>query len=235
MNVRTHPPRSRRHSRGLTYVELTIGMAITAVLMLALSTFAVAISAGWKHSDDEFKARSANTRSVSQIHDALRNMLCIVQANVGDADGGAAYLFCWQNDTNGGAADNRAQFGEMALVEFDPATKTVWLYEAKDTSAMTTAEKNSAASDSWGDYTSPAIVTYFKSSSFLAARKPLIGGYSTSGGKGVAVLSAQFGSFAANNGKPIASYRVTIGDADSSSAAYGNVALRAALKPTNLN
>jgi hypothetical protein len=208
-------------------------MAITGVLGLALSTFAVAVSTGWKHSDDEFKMRSANMRGINQIQNALSGMLCVVQAKVGDASGGSAYFFCWQKDTYGGSADRKAQFGEMALVEYEPATKTVWLYEVK-TTPMTSAERTEAASESWGDYSSPAVVTYFKSSSIVAPRKPLVGGYGTTAEAGIQVLSAQFGVFAANNGKPIASYRLMIGNAISASPASGNVALRAAQTPKNL-
>jgi hypothetical protein len=218
----------------MTYPELSIGMAITAVLGLALSTFAVAVSTGWKHSEDEHQVRSASMRSVSQIQDSLSEMLCAVQVKVGDAGGSSAYFFCWQKDTWGGSADRKAQLGEMALIEYEPATKTVWLYQVKDAATMTSAEQTTASSENWGDYTDPAVVTYFKSRSMVAARTPLVGGYGTTAEGGTQVLSAQFGAFAANNGKPIASYRLMIGNALSASAASGNVALRAARTPKNL-
>lgn len=209
-------------------------MVITSVLMLALATFATAASSGWKHSDDEFKTRNADSRSVAQMQDALSKMLCVVQVNPGDTAGGAAYLFCWQKDSFGGSADKKAQFGEMALIEYEPSTKAVWLYQVKNVSAMTASELTAAGSESWGDYTSPAIVTYFKTSSIVAPRTPLVGGFFGSSNGGIQVVAAQFARFTATNGKPLASYRLLLGDSIASVAAYGNVALRAAQTPANL-
>ena len=225
---------NKRAKRGLVYAEVIIGIAITGILMLALAAFTTAVSTGWKHIAQEFKARNADVRSAGQMQDALRNMLCIVQAKIGDSSGANAYFFCWQTDSYGGTADGKAQFGEMALIEYEPATKAIWIYTVKDVSTMTAAEKISASSESWGDYTSPSIVTYFKSNSIVGPRKPLVGGYSTTGDSGVSVAGARFGVFSPNNGKPIASYVLMIGDTISSAPAFGSVSLRSALKPSNL-
>ena len=159
-----------RARRGLTFVELTIGMAITAVLMLALATFASAVSRGWQNSQDQFKARSVTHQSVAALRDVLSEMLCVVQSKAGDAAGGSAYMFCWDTDNWNGAADLQAQFGEMSLIEYDPTTKTIWLYKPKDVSQMTAAEKTTAGDSTWGDYSSTSIVSYYKSSSIVKPR-----------------------------------------------------------------
>lgn len=207
-------------------------MAITAVLMLALATFSNAVSRGWQNSQDQYKARSVSHQSVAQLRDALSDMLCVVQTKVGDTTGGSAYLFCWDDDDWGGAADRKAQFGEMALIEYDPVTKAIWLYQTKDASAMTAAEKTTAGDEDWGDYSATSIVTYFKSSSMVKPRTPLVGG--ATGDGGASVTSAMFGYFAATNGKPVATYQLSLATAGTGEAASDNVALRAAQTPTNL-
>ena len=222
-------PRTRR---GLTFVELTIGMAISAVIMLALASFVSAVSRGWKNSEEQFKARSVSHQRVAQLRDALSDMLCVVQTSIGDASGGRAYFFCWRGDTWNGAADLKAQAGEMALIEYEPSTKTIWLYLVKDVSTMTTQEKNLAAEENWGDYSAEAVVNYFKTSSLVKPRRPLVGGATSHGG--ASVTSAQFGYFAATNGKPVASYQLALATDGAIEPASDNVPLRAALQPTNL-
>lgn len=217
---------------GLTFVELTIGMSITAVLMLALATFATAVSTGWKYSETQYMVRSVGNQSVAQLRGTLSDVLCVLQAKTGDSSGAAAYLFCWRSDTWGGAADLKAQFGEMSLVEYDPSTRTIWLYEPKDSADMTASEKTTAADANWGDSSSEAIITYFKSSSMLKSRRPLVGGASASGG--AQVTSAQFGYYAATNGKPVAIYQLSIVTDGALSYANDNVPMRAAQTPSNV-
>jgi hypothetical protein len=221
-----------RSRRGLTFVELTIGMAISAVIMLALASFVSAVGRGWKNSEEQFKARSVSHQSVAQLRDVLSNMLCVVQTKVGDTAGSNAYLFCWYKDSWGGAADLKAQWGEMALIEYEPSTKTVWIYLPKDVSAMTAQQKGYAELDDWGDYSSDSIVSLFRASAINLPRRPLVGGATDNGG--ASVSSAQFGYFAATNGKPVASYQLTLVTDGAFESACDNVPFRAAQQPTNL-
>lgn len=222
---------SNFHRRGLTFVELTIGMAITAVLMLALATFASAVSVGWKHSEAQFKVRSVAHQSSARLDDALSDMLCVVQALPGDTSGGNAYLFCWHTDTWAGAGDRKAQYGELSLIEYDPATKTIWLYETKDAASLTAAQQTTAAGTNWPTFTASTLVSSWKSSGIVKPRVPLVGGASAQGG--TEVTKAQFGYYSAANGKPIASYQLVFGVDGAVGASNDNVPLRAAQTPTN--
>jgi hypothetical protein len=222
-----------RSRRALTFVELTIGMAITAVLMMALATFASAVSKGWQNSQIQFKARSVSNQSVAQLRDMLSGMLCVVDAKIGDASGSSAYFFCWYKDSWGGAADLKAQWGEMALIEYEPATKTVWLYLPKDASAMNSQQTGYAQQEDWADFSSDYMINLFRASTINQPRRALVGG--ATGDGGTSVTTAQFGYYAATNGKPVATYQLSLVTNGALEPANDNVTLRAAQVPKNLS
>jgi prepilin-type N-terminal cleavage/methylation domain-containing protein len=167
--------KQNNQSRGLTLAELIIGLSVMSILLLALSAFTMAVGHAWTYSNQVGKSQLSSTRSSVQLDQLLRNSLSVVQVKNSETTTDTAHLFFWQADNNGGAMDGAAQLGEMALLEYEPSSKTLWYYAAKPGASMTTAEQAEASTSSWGNMTDPAIVGYFKQRTFLAARVPVVG------------------------------------------------------------
>lgn len=231
--MRTDRAWQKRHPRrGLTMVELLIGLVVMGVMMLALSSFVSAVAQSWKNSSEELKTVNAATVAKAQMQDVLGSMLYVVQNKQGGAAGEASYVFYWKHDALV-ADDGLAQFGEMALLEFDPATMGVKLYEAKPVGQMNATELTLAESTDWGDPTSEAIISYFKSSSVVATPITVVG-RATADASGVDVEAAKLEYFAPAGVKPITNFDLSLSDDGATSRSYGSVAMRSARTPTNL-
>jgi hypothetical protein len=68
-------------------------------------------------------------------------------SNTGSVDGSSTpgSIFFWQNDNFGGVEASDPCIGEMALIQFESATNTLWLYQCLPKSQMTNAQKTQAA------------------------------------------------------------------------------------------
>jgi type II secretory pathway pseudopilin PulG len=218
--------------RGLTMVELIIGTVILGMIGLAVASFTVATSTGWRNSEETYRVANLGTRSSQQVQDRLSKALAIVRPAPATQPTSSSYVFFWSNDAYGTASDGKAQFGEMALLEYDAAAQAVYLYEPKSPSGLSASDQALLASDNWGDPAQmPTIVSYFKSSSVVKPARAIVGGVTGSPG----VSSAAFAAFKPTGGKPLAMYDIVIGSGDAAAHSYGSIALRAAKTPQNVN
>lgn len=240
MNAR--PQRSQQ--RGLTLVEVIIGSSLMGVIMLALAAFTTAVAAGWKHSEDTHKTGDVGRRVGDQMQSTIANMLAVVYSKPGSQNTQAnAYMFYWAIDSYDGA-DDKAQFGEMGLLEYSAGHKAIFVYEPKSKSAMTATQQAIAATTNWGTAASQddadAIVNYFKSSGVATSRQ--IAGQSSTN-SGMTVDATALNLFTPTNAKPSVMYEMVMtdqaayasGDTSARQRTYGTATMRAARKPTNLN
>jgi hypothetical protein len=119
----THP-RSRRH-HALTLVELTIGLVVLTIILGAVAGVTLAVSSGWRQSDDAMSEMLAGQRGVTAVAQVLRTAKMVGTVRPGSlagtgAAGGepAAAMMIWKGDANG---DGRIQLAEVALIEHDPS------------------------------------------------------------------------------------------------------------------
>ena len=224
------PNHLRARRRGLTLAELILGMAMLGIVMMAAAGLIAAVAAGWKSGDAVARTANVAERAGQRVEDALAAALYVLQVKAPATAGANSYVFFWKTDGITGLADGKAQFGEMALIEFDPATKAILLYEPMAGSAMTSAQFATASNSDWGDPTSPDVVTFFKQQTFVQAATTLIGGQSGAS----EVSAATFTSFATPGAKPLVSYSLTMAQGGLPVARQGTVTLRAGQKPRNI-
>jgi Tfp pilus assembly protein PilW len=134
----------RSQLRGFTFVELVLGMAVTAMVMVALSAACLAVGEAWRESDYARSAATKGSATTSALRLALRDARYVGYVVTGDlaaSSATTASVLYWRADDFDGAANDKVELGEMALIEFDPATKSIVKYEAKDSSAMTSSQR----------------------------------------------------------------------------------------------
>ena len=141
-------PTSIRARRGLTLAELILGTAMLGIVMMAAAGLMTAVAAGWKSGDTVARVANVGDRAGLRVEESLAAALYVLQVKAPASAGAASYVFYWKSDGVTGVADGKAQLGEMALIEFDPTTKAVRLYEPLAASAMTAVESKPDAARS---------------------------------------------------------------------------------------
>lgn len=156
--------------RGFTLIELCLAMMITAMVATALTTFAFSMTGYWHETEQrqQLQVSLAQSRSmVAPIFESARGIGCV-------AVGASPGVFLWQEDTLGDSADQKSQFAEMALVQYDSQTQTIYYYQANKllnlVGSLTASAELSAA-----DIANPNFIALFKQQNWLLSRRALIG------------------------------------------------------------
>lgn len=162
--------RCRRHRRlAMTVVELTIGMAITAMVLGALSALWFAVARTWAASAPAQAAGITGNTAASRLEAHLRAAKYVCQYSPGSADGRvvpAGRVFFWKNDD--WTADGVVQFAELVLIEHDAAAKELYVYEARSTTSMSVDQRARASlTPNWAELSSAATVDAFKGFDFI--------------------------------------------------------------------
>lgn len=224
-----HNLRTRR--RGLTLIELTIGLAMLGMILMASAGLMTATAAGWKGTETSFLFASLRDRAGARVEDVLTSARCVVQTVTPATAGQASSVFFWKTDGVTGTANGKAEFGEMALVEFDPATSAIYLYEAVPTATMTAPQLALATAYDWGDPKAATLPAYFKSQTWVS--KTLLIGSPATGG--AAVTAAAFACFSSSGSKPVLTYSLTLAANGLSTIRQGSATLRLYQVPLNLS
>jgi hypothetical protein len=163
----------RRRVGGFTFVELMLGLVVTALVTAALSVLLAAVAQGWKQGES---TQSASTLT-AQAHLRLQRYLkaaalvgAVREGSIDNSSAKSAAMLIWKNDDN---RDWKIQFSEVALLEYSPAgaTKdqnTIRYYRAK-TSGLTAQEQADAATalPSNNDLYTDANIEDFKKCSYV--------------------------------------------------------------------
>jgi prepilin-type N-terminal cleavage/methylation domain-containing protein len=114
------PPTRRR---GLTLIELVIGLAITAVVSAVLAILINATAVGTNSTQDGRRSLVKMQGVKAQLEDTIKNSSCVLAA-------GANYIVLWTGDLNGAPTPvNRAvNLSELRLIEVDTATGNLNIY-----------------------------------------------------------------------------------------------------------
>ncbi|HQY88172.1 MAG TPA: prepilin-type N-terminal cleavage/methylation domain-containing protein [Tepidisphaeraceae bacterium] len=222
---------NRTSARGLTLIELVMGISIMAIVLTALGAFTAAAGKGWQNSTQTQGENAVMQRVAKQFERVAGEVLYVVQTqNTDSARKTNGYLFCWNDDSITGAANGVAEIGEMMLVEYVPSKNTIWLYRRK--AALSAAELLLAQNAQW-DPASTSSVSDFKKLAFVDTPIALIGNGKASG-NGVKVTGASFKFYAPTNALPTISFTAELISNDSSFRSASSLTLRTGRKPSNM-
>jgi hypothetical protein len=184
MRIRTKPFSHLPARRGLTLVELCMGLVVTAMVGTAVASFSLAVTEGWYKSQQAQAQAVTATQASARMKSNVEGTCYVASTSTDDittssGSGNArpdAWMFLWQSDDWNSAADGKAQVGEMLLLTWSRSTRTVYVsevdralatsttYSADASRIMTTSEMSSA--DTPGT---------FMRLGFVKARRPILG------------------------------------------------------------
>ncbi len=228
--------KSQMFRSGFTVLELSIGLVITAMILAAVAAIVSAAGQGWS----EQNVSQSTQMQANQVYARLQKVLAaakyVAQVTPGSVDGSgvAASLFFWRSDDypDGATMDGTPQVGEMALIQQDSATKTLWLYQAIPYSQMTPTQLTAAGlTMTWAQMTDPTAPGTFIKLSFVKAQ--VIGGPGyTSTGSGLKVVGTQLSvnGLSGTNQLPVIEFSLGFSKDGESLTLYGSSTLRGPTK-----
>jgi hypothetical protein len=204
----------------MSLVELSIGIVITTLVFGALSALWYAVAETWTKSGSSQSVTLVGNQAMARLEATLRTAKYIIQCNAGSTDGKttpAASVFIWKADNWIGVADGAVQVAELAVIEHDPASGRIYLYQAIPKASMNADQISRASGVTlWNDLSNPNTLTSFKSFDFVQ-RSVL----------SEAVTGALFNARSASSGvRPTLEYTLVLSRAGGSSRIYSLASLR---------
>jgi len=168
----------------MTLVELSISLVITALVLGALSALWFAVAETWRRSSSSQATTLRASQVDARFEATFRQARYICQwtpGSISDSSAAPASCFFWRSDfwnaagnVNNAAdfktrvSDGLVQVGELALVEFDAASKRVYIYQPKDPSAMDSGQRAAAGTVwTWADLSKSSNLSTFKSLTYV--------------------------------------------------------------------
>jgi Tfp pilus assembly protein FimT len=221
MSMRLRDSTIRQRPRGgMTLVELTIGMVITALVLGALGALWYAVGEAWGKSSSSQNVVLTGNQAAARLEATLRQAKYICQCKAGSVDGKttpAAMVFFWKGDTWSNTSDGSVQVGELAVVEHDPVDKRIYIYQALPFDSMSAQQQTQAATVfHWSDLSAASAPSDFKSLSYV--KKTVLAD---------AVSGALFNvPTIKSGGKPLLEFTLTVTRSTNTSLVYGSTSLR---------
>lgn len=135
MTSTTHLLQSSQPRRGLTLLELSLGLSITAIIGLAIMGLSAAVSSAWAFNSDrglqtvaeeQLRARAAIEREIDKA------LAVGYSSGIPTAAPASAWLVLWANDDlPSDAGNDTAQYFELRFLEASPIDGCVYLWVAK--------------------------------------------------------------------------------------------------------
>ncbi|HEY7088534.1 MAG TPA: hypothetical protein VH518_10625 [Tepidisphaeraceae bacterium] len=146
--------RKTRHA-GFTFMELCLGILITAMVMGAVASFTLATAQAWKSAEQETNLAAKGNASVAWIQETIRSAKLLGPVRAGALDspaaGSGAAVMLWTADTN---SDGLIQGSEVQLIEHDVANNRLVLYSGLPTETTTWSYSSV--------FTNPSVIDTFK-------------------------------------------------------------------------
>jgi prepilin-type N-terminal cleavage/methylation domain-containing protein len=118
----------RSWRRAFTFVELLIGLAITAIVMGAMAAMMTAVGTGW--TDQE--VGQSTQLSANQVYARVQKVLAAAKyVIIPNTSATSNYIIFWRIDgyPDGATADTVVQAGEIAMIIRDSTTNSLMLYQ----------------------------------------------------------------------------------------------------------
>jgi hypothetical protein len=204
----------------MTIVELSIGLAITAMVTVALGGLWYAVGKSWSASEQGQHAQMAALQTVARMESYVREAKYLIQMSAGSIDGtaGNATLFYWNNDNwQPSPSDGQPQLGELAYIEHDKSARKIYLYIPLPYSAMNADQRvRAGAVATWSELSASSTPGLFKSYDFV--QKKVI----AEGVKGIKFYVPNFG----NTARPALEFSMKLERDEEKVMVYGTAALR---------
>jgi prepilin-type N-terminal cleavage/methylation domain-containing protein len=141
-------PASRR-SRGLTLIELVIGLAVTAIVSAVLALLINATAVGTNSTQDGRRSLVKMQGMKAQLEDTIMNARCVLAA-------GPNYIVLWTGDIDGAPTpvNLAVNLSELRLLEVDTATGNLNVYSVQwpanfTSGSIVAADTTYSASTTW--------------------------------------------------------------------------------------
>jgi hypothetical protein len=221
----------RRQSPGFTVVELSMGLVIVSMILLAIAGIMTAVADAWTDQEMNQSMQVQANQVYVRVQHILSAAKYVAQYTAGSVNGSSAgsILFWRADDYSASPNDETVQSGEMALIFQDPTTSTLWLYEALPYSQMSGAQYTAAGVvHTWSYWTGATGVANLKACNFLQMI-PLGGpGNLSNPSNYLEVTGAQFyvNSLSASSQLPVIEFALAFSRNGQSLDLYGSTTLR---------
>jgi type II secretory pathway component PulJ len=221
-----------QRERGFLLVELLIGLVIVSLIMLGAAAIIDAVAIGWSDQDVTRSSELQANQTFVRVQNALMGAKYVGYSNTGTLDGSSAgTVFFWQTDNFGGVEAGDPCIGEMALIEFDRTTGTLWLYSCPPKALMTPAQQTQASAQ-WtlSQIDLAATATTFTQYSFV--QKRALGGPGTQSNDGTRLAVKGFtvtpNNVTSSNVLPLIEFAISFDRSsdDTNLTLYGTTTLR---------
>jgi len=210
----------------MTLVELSIGLVITSLVIGALGALWFAVADTWQRTSASQNLALTANQALVRLETTLKQSKYLCHFDAGSTDGSAASpasILIWKGDywNSGGAntADGFVQVGELIVIEHDPSSKRIYLYQPISVAAMTATQRTAAATVwVWDDLRKGGTVSTFKKLDYV--KKTVMC-------ECVAGMLLNVPSTAASS-RPLIEFTLTVTRPQGKLLVYGSAALRAA-------
>lgn len=113
-----------RRARGMTLLEMMLGLMITGMAGAAIAAMLAAVSTGTTDESDARRTVIQHKALDARVGDALRYSRMALATYT---SGGSSYLVLWMNDSRSNTSPNRS---EIRVVEHNPATGVIRSFKA---------------------------------------------------------------------------------------------------------
>lgn len=161
--------------RGMTVIELSMGLLVTGMVMASLAAVWSAVGQTWSNTTSSQQISLSGNQAALRLEDLLRQSKYVCQYTSGSLDGSAskaASVLLWKNDSWSVApatsADGKPQLGELLLIEHSVPDQKIYVYEPIASSAMDASQKSRAGGvATWSDLSASTTPTTFKTYDFV--------------------------------------------------------------------
>lgn len=118
---------------GFTFVELCIGLVVLALVIGAIASFTLAMANAWKQGESSLGELLVSNQVSARLSNSVEEARWLGSYTL-DADGKyvTGPISLWMHDH--AIANDRVEYGEIAILEYDKTSKRLLLWEMSDSS-----------------------------------------------------------------------------------------------------
>jgi Tfp pilus assembly protein PilW len=215
--------------RGVLVAELMIGLVIFALVAMAIASIMTATAVGWQDQQmtqsTQMKAQQILAR-VQKVLAASKYIGAVTSGSLSNPSAPAS-VFIWQSNNFGGVQAEDPRIGEMAVISYDPATSSLYLYSVIPQAQMNQAQLLEAAGTmTLVEINDPSNISSFDSLDIVS--KTTIGGpgsLSAGSGPSITGFEVDVNGLAATAQLPIVEFAIQFSQNGGSQTLYGTSTL----------
>lgn len=156
---------------GFTVVELCLGMLVTTMVMGAMAAMMLTVAQGWNQTQHTQSVDIKALQLQMRLQRLFQSARYVAQYQTGSLAGTAtpaASIFFWAGDNFNGTSDGLIEAAEMALIQHDPTTGSVYLYQSMPISQMSAGQLLAAqATENFATVSAASAINTFINSPFV--------------------------------------------------------------------